>query len=210
MLPLQSPQKRGSHQCRCGENVGNECGSVTTISSHFCIRRDHEGVRSCHLSRDAAASKEAAKSSETNASSSASSAASSATAAGNSRRRQRRPRQTPGLLKRQADRAPRLRQAQKRGCVVCQCSVNKCRQASASATAAGKSAESAASSASTATTKAGEATEQASAAARSASAAKTSETNAKAWKPAQNPQKRLPHRRQFGGVIGIIGVCFKR
>ncbi len=23
---------------------------VTTISSHFCIRRDHEGVRSCHLS----------------------------------------------------------------------------------------------------------------------------------------------------------------
>lgn len=78
------------------------------------------------------------------------------------RRRQRRLRQTPGLLKRQRDRAPRLRQA------------------SASATAAGKSAESAASSASTATTKAGEATEQASAAARSASAAKTSETNAKA------------------------------
>ncbi len=37
-------------QCRCGENVRNECGSVTTISSHFCIHRDHKGVRSCHLS----------------------------------------------------------------------------------------------------------------------------------------------------------------
>ncbi|WP_264768661.1 hypothetical protein, partial [Klebsiella pneumoniae] len=43
-------KKRGSYQCRCGENVRNECGSVTTISSHFCIRRDHEGVRSSHLS----------------------------------------------------------------------------------------------------------------------------------------------------------------
>ncbi|GHM52635.1 hypothetical protein ECZU51_13050 [Escherichia coli] len=48
VLPLQSPQKRGGHQCRCGENVRNECGSVTTISSHFCIHRDHESVRSCH------------------------------------------------------------------------------------------------------------------------------------------------------------------
>ncbi len=63
--------------------------------------------------RDAAASKEAAKSSETNASSSASSAASSATAAGNSAKAAKRQRRTPGLLKRQRDRAPRLRQAQK-------------------------------------------------------------------------------------------------
>ncbi len=36
--------------CQCRENVRNECGSVTTISSHFCIHRDHESVRSCHLS----------------------------------------------------------------------------------------------------------------------------------------------------------------
>ncbi len=41
-LPLQSPQKRGGHQCRCRENVRNECGSVTTISSHFCIHCDDE------------------------------------------------------------------------------------------------------------------------------------------------------------------------
>ncbi len=32
------------------QNVRNECGSVTTISSHFSIHRDHESVRSCHLS----------------------------------------------------------------------------------------------------------------------------------------------------------------
>ncbi len=62
--------------------------------------------------RDAAASKEAAKSSETNASSSASSAASSATAAGNSAKAAKTS-ETNGLLKRQRDRAPRLRQAQK-------------------------------------------------------------------------------------------------
>ncbi len=43
-------KKRGSYQCRCGENVRNECGSVTKIGSHFCIHRDHESVRSCHLS----------------------------------------------------------------------------------------------------------------------------------------------------------------
>ncbi len=50
VLPLQSPQKRGGHQCRCGENVRNECGSVRTISRHFCIHRDHESVRSSHFS----------------------------------------------------------------------------------------------------------------------------------------------------------------
>ncbi len=43
-------KKRGSYQCRCRENVRNECCSVTTISRHFCIHRDHESVRSCHLS----------------------------------------------------------------------------------------------------------------------------------------------------------------
>ncbi len=63
--------------------------------------------------RDASASKEAAKSSETSAASSASSAASSATAAGNSAKAAKRPRRTPGLLRRQRDRAPQLRQAQK-------------------------------------------------------------------------------------------------
>ncbi len=96
------------------------------------------------------------------------------------RRRQKRPRRTPGLLKRQRDRAPRLRQAQKQRLRRLPVQRQSAGQASASATAAGKSAESAASSASTATTKAGEAAVQASAAARSASAAKTSETNAKA------------------------------
>ncbi len=50
VLPLQSPQKRGSYQCQCRENVRNECCSVTTISSHFCIHRNYESVRSCHLS----------------------------------------------------------------------------------------------------------------------------------------------------------------
>ncbi|EMZ86026.1 phage tail fiber domain protein [Escherichia coli p0305293.1] len=29
-------------------------------------------------------------------------------------------------------------------------------------------------------------------------------------KPAQNPQNGCRIVRQFGGVIGIIGVCFKR
>ncbi len=97
------------------------------------------------------------------------------------RRRQRRLRRTPGLLKRQRDRVPQLRQATKTAAASSASAAStSAGQASASATAAGKSAESAASSASTATTKAGEATEQASAAARSASAAKTSETNAKA------------------------------
>ncbi len=78
-------------------------------------------------------------------------AASSATAAGNSAKAAKTSERTPGLLKRQRDRAPRLRQAQNSGCVVCQCRVNKCRAGLSHATAAGKSAESAASSASTAT-----------------------------------------------------------
>ncbi|QKP94445.1 prophage tail fiber N-terminal domain-containing protein [Escherichia coli] len=43
------------------------------------------------------------------------------------RRRQKRPRRTPGLLKRQRDRAPQLRQTQNSGCIICQCRVNKCR-----------------------------------------------------------------------------------
>ena len=43
-------KKRGSYQCQCRKNVRNECCSVTTISSHFCIHRDYESVRSCHLS----------------------------------------------------------------------------------------------------------------------------------------------------------------
>ncbi len=50
VLPPQSLQKRGSHQCRCSENVGNECRSITKICGHICIHRDHESVRSCHLS----------------------------------------------------------------------------------------------------------------------------------------------------------------
>lgn len=50
MLLLQSHQKRGSYQRQCRENVRNECRSVTTISSHFCIHRDHESVRSSHFS----------------------------------------------------------------------------------------------------------------------------------------------------------------
>ncbi|MEY7890123.1 hypothetical protein AB9D97_27075, partial [Escherichia coli] len=32
------------------ENVRNECRSITKICGHFCIHRDHESVRSCHLS----------------------------------------------------------------------------------------------------------------------------------------------------------------
>ncbi len=78
------------------------------------------------------------------------SAASSATAAGNSAKAAKTSGRTPGLLRRQRDRAPQLRQAKNSGCVVCQCRVNKCRAGLSSATAAGKSAESAASSASTA------------------------------------------------------------
>ncbi len=42
-------------------------------------------------------------------------------------RRRQNVRDERRLLKRQRDRAPRLRQAQNSGCVVCQCSVNKCR-----------------------------------------------------------------------------------
>ena len=87
-------KKRGGYQCQCRENVRNEMLQRHKISSHFCIHRDHESVRSCHLSQDASASKEAAKSSETNASSSASSAASSATATGNSAKAAKRPRRT--------------------------------------------------------------------------------------------------------------------
>ncbi len=96
------------------------------------------------------------------------------------RRRQKRPRRTPGLLRRQRDRAPQLRQAQKQRLRRLPVPRQQVPGRPQPVPTAGKSAESAASSASTATTKAGEATEQASAAARSASAAKTSETNAKA------------------------------
>ncbi len=44
-------KKRGGHQCRCRENVRNECCSVTKISSHFCIHCDDESVRSRHFSQ---------------------------------------------------------------------------------------------------------------------------------------------------------------
>ncbi len=55
-------KKRGGYQCRCGENVRNECGSVRTISRHFCIHRDHERrQKQPPQPGDAAASKEAAK-----------------------------------------------------------------------------------------------------------------------------------------------------
>ncbi len=47
----ESSKKRGGiTSAAAAKNVRNECGSVTTISSHFCIHRDHESVRSCHLS----------------------------------------------------------------------------------------------------------------------------------------------------------------
>ncbi len=59
-LPVPVPRKRQKRMLQRHNN-----------RSHFCIHRDYESVRSCHLSPDAAASKEAAKSSETNASSSA-------------------------------------------------------------------------------------------------------------------------------------------
>ncbi len=84
-------------------------------------------------------------------------------------------------------------------------------QASASATAAGKSAESAASSASTATTKAGEATEQASAASefcfRSEDIRNERESVGNQRRILKNGCRIVS---QFGGVIGIICVCFKR
>ena len=46
----ESSKKRGGHQCRCGENVRNECCSVTTISRHVCLHRGHESVRGRHFS----------------------------------------------------------------------------------------------------------------------------------------------------------------
>ncbi|CAM4511066.1 hypothetical protein BvCmsSIP065_02834 [Escherichia coli] len=50
VLPLQSPQKARQLPVPLPRKRQNECCSVTTISRHFCIHRDHESVRSCHLS----------------------------------------------------------------------------------------------------------------------------------------------------------------
>ena len=181
VLPLQSPQKRGGHQCQCGENVRNECGSVTTISSHFCIHRDHESVRSCHLSPGCGGLKRGGKNHQKRTHPRAPVVQLPRQRRQEIPRRRQNVRDERGLLEtaagQSASAAAGSKQRLRRLPVPRQQSAG---QASASATAAGKSAESAASSASTATTKAGEATEQASAAARSASAAKTSETNAKA------------------------------
>ncbi len=58
---LQSPQKARRPPVPLRRKRQNECGSVTTISSHFCIRRDHEASEAATSARDAAASKEAAK-----------------------------------------------------------------------------------------------------------------------------------------------------
>ncbi len=98
-------------------------------------------VRSSHFSTGCVGFKRGGKIIETNASSSASSAASSATAAGIPRRRQKRPRRTPGLLKRQRTERLGCGRLKNSGCIICQRRSTSAGQASASATAAGKSAE---------------------------------------------------------------------
>ncbi len=50
VLPLQSPQKARQLPVPVRRKRQKRMRSVTKICSHFCIHRDHESVRSCHLS----------------------------------------------------------------------------------------------------------------------------------------------------------------
>ena len=190
-------QKRGSFtSAEMPRSNRNECCSVTTISSHFCIHRDHESVRSCHLSPGCVGLKEAAKSSETNAASSASSAASSATAAGKFREGGKTS-ETNAASSGDGSGTERLScgRLQNSGCVVCQCRVNKCRAGLSQCHRRRKIGRKRRIVRFNSHNEGWRSHWNRPAQQRgSASAAKTSETNAKASETSAESSKRLPHR----------------
>ena len=145
-------KKRGGYQCRCGENVRNECRSVRNNQPPLLhpprprkrqkpppqpgMRRPQRGgkiIRNERIPRAPAAQLPRQRRQEI------------------PRRRQKRPRRTLSLLKRQRNRAPAIKLAadsENSSCGSASEASKRQRQAAVSATAAGKSAESAVSSAS--------------------------------------------------------------
>ncbi len=211
VLPLQSPQKRGSYQCQCRENVRNECGSVTKICSHFCIHRDHESVRSCHLSPGCGGLKRGSeiirneRSLERQQRSFLGNGGRKFREGGKDVRDERR------LLKRQRDRVPQLRQAQNSGCIICQCRVNKCRAGLSQCHRCRKVGRKCCI---VCFNSHNEGWRSRCTGQRSSEVSFRSEDIRDERESVGNQRRILKNGcriiRQFGGVIGIIGVCFKR